>query len=59
MQYIAYWGPQSPGGGAPNHLAPALIELTGFKSLFLVRFQASALDQSQHLLVKCSWKSAC
>ena len=35
------------------------IELTGFKSLFLVKFQASTLDQNHHLLVKVSCESAC
>jgi len=35
------------------------IELTKFKSLFLVKFQASVLAKSHHLLVKLSCKSAC
>jgi len=36
-----------------------LTELTSFKSLFLVKFQAFTLDQSHHLLVKFSCESAC
>jgi len=35
------------------------IELTSFKSVFLVKFQASTLDQSHHMLVKLSCESAC
>jgi len=35
----------------------AFIKLTSFKSLFLVKFQVSTLDESQHLLVKCSLKA--
>ena len=33
------------------------IALPSFKSLFLVKFQASTLDQSHHLLVKLSCKN--
>jgi len=35
------------------------IEFTKFKSLFLVKFQASILAKSHHLLIKLSCKSAC
>jgi len=35
------------------------IALTGFKSLFLVKFQASTVDQTHHFLVKLSCESAC
>jgi len=31
---------------------PAFIEVTSFKSLFLVTFQAFGLDETHHLLVK-------
>ena len=37
----------------------AFIESASFKSLFLVKFQVSSLDESQHLLVKLSCESAC
>ena len=33
------------------------IELTSFLSLFLVKFQASVLDESHHLIVKLSCKT--
>jgi len=35
------------------------IELTSFKSLFLLKFQDSTSDQSHHLLVKLSCKNGC
>jgi len=33
--------------------------MKNLKSWFLVKFQASILDESRHLLVKVSCKSAC
>jgi len=33
--------------------------LTSFKSLLLVKFQVSTLDESQHLLVTLPGESAC
>ena len=43
----------------PTKKKSAFIELTSFKSLFLVKFQVSTLEESQHLLVKLSCESAC
>jgi len=43
----------------PTKRKSAFIELTSFKSLLLVKFQVSTLDESQHLLVKLSCESAC
>ena len=37
---------------APANRKGAFIELTSFKSLFFVKFQAFTLDESHHLLVK-------
>jgi len=43
----------------PANTKSAFIELTSFKSLFLVKFQASTLDQSNHSLAKLDCKSRC
>jgi len=42
-----------------SDIKSTLVELTGSKSLFSVKSQASTLDHSHHLLVKCSCKTAC
>jgi len=43
----------------PTNRKSAFIESASFKSLFLVKFQVSTLDENQHLLVKLSCQSAC
>ena len=43
----------------PANRKSAFIELTSFKSLFLVNFQISTLNESHHFLVKLSCKSVC
>ena len=43
----------------PANIKSAFIELTSFKSLFLVKFQGSTWDENHHLLVKLSCKRAC
>ena len=43
----------------PTKRTFALIELTSFKSLFLVKFQVSTLNESQHLVVNLSCQSVC
>jgi len=37
----------------------AVLLLTNFESLFLVKFKAYTLDQRDHLLVKLSSKTTC
>jgi len=39
------------------NINPIFIELKRFSSLFVVKFQASILDESHHLLVKLSCKA--
>jgi len=43
----------------PTNKKSLFIELAIFKSLFLVKFQASNLVESHHLLVKLSCKNPC
>jgi len=43
----------------PENKTSIFIELASLKSLYLVKFQVSTLDESHYLLVKLSCKSAC
>jgi len=43
----------------PTNTYSIFVELKNFESWCLVKFQASILDESHHLLVKLSCKSAC
>ena len=43
----------------PAYEMSAFIEVTSFKNLFLVKFQASASVESHHLIIKRSCKTAC
>jgi len=43
----------------PEKKMSIFIEVASLKSLYLVKFQVSTLDESNHLLVKLSFKSAC
>jgi len=46
--------PERLSSDLSRQIKPAFIELTSFKSLFLVKFQASTLDHGHHLLIKRS-----
>jgi len=43
----------------PANTQSIFVELKNFKSLFLIKFQVSILNESHHLLVKLSCKSPC
>jgi len=43
----------------PANIKSDFVELTSFKSLFLVNFQVYTLNESQHFLLKLSCKSVC
>ena len=43
----------------PANTSSIFDELKNFKSLFLIKFQVSILNESHYLLVKLSCKSAC
>jgi len=43
----------------PPNTQPIFVELKSFKSLFLMKFQVSILNESHHLLVQRSCNSAC
>jgi len=54
MQCIVYWGPQRPGSGAPNHLAPALLgALFGGAKLPMTRRLGPEQRARLRLLMRC------